>query len=328
MLPSSGVARHAPVYSRRRLLQSIGAAIPAFTPIAAARQGTSSTFTLVTNRTSSDLDPHSAYDPGSGVVLQGPFEGLIRLKPGSVNAYEPVLAESWSANRDGSVWSFRLREGVTFHDGSPLDAEAARVSFERLFRLGLAPSTVLGRFIADPTQVVAQDARTLVFDLGQPQPLFEAAVAAPYGTSVVNVAALLQHEVDGDLGHSWAQTNSEGLGTGPYRIIEFDTENGVVLERYDGYWGERKAGHFDRVLIRIVVEPQTRRALLENGDADLATTLPLAAIRDLEQHPELTVDRRYNLAVNYLAMTVSGPLQSPEARQAMCWAFPYREVID
>ena len=54
----------------------------------------------------------------------------------------------------------------------------------------------------------------------------------------------------------------------------------------------------------------------------------MATIRDLEQHPDLVVDRRYNLAVRYLAMTVGGPLRSPEARQAMCWAFPYTEVIE
>jgi peptide/nickel transport system substrate-binding protein len=321
------------VLSRRRLLQGVAAGAAMSAPwitAASARQDQDApeTFTLVTNRTPSDLDPHAAYDAGSGLALQGPFEGLIRLASGATDDYQPLLAESWFANEDRSVWTFRLREGVRFQDGTPLDAEAARASFERLLRLDLAPATVLGRFIADPAQIAAPDARTLVFDLDRPQPRFEAAIAAPYGTAIVNVAALRQHEVDGDFGHAWAQTNSEGLGTGPYRIADFDIENGVVLERHDAYWGGWERGHFARVIIRIVVEPETRRALLENGEADLAIPLPLAAVRDLERHPELVVDRRYNLAVNYLAMTVAGPLQTPEARQAMCWAFPYREVID
>ena len=293
----------------------------------AALQGAPTTFTLVTNRTPSDLDPHSAYDAGSGVALQGPFEGLIRLEPGSADVYEPVLAESWSANRDESVWTFRLRDGVTFQDGTPLDAEAARASFERLLRLGLSPSTVLGRFIESPEQVVVADARTLVFELGRPQPLFAAAIAAPFGTAVVNVAALRQHEVAGDFGHTWAQTNSEGLGTGPYRVVDFDLENSIVLERFDGYWQGWEGDHFDRVIIRVVVEPETRRALVENGDADLAATMPLSAVREMESDPALSVDRRFNLAVVYLAMTVAGPLTTPEARQALCWAFPYEDVI-
>jgi peptide/nickel transport system substrate-binding protein len=295
--------------------------------VAPLQRSASKTLTLVTNRAPSDLDPHSAYDAGSGVLLQGPFEGLIRAKANTTHEFMPVLAESWEASADESVWTFRLRDGVTFQDGTPLDAPAARASFERLLTLGLAPSTVLGRFLTDPAQVTAADRRTLVFDLGRPQPLFETALASAYGTAIVNTAALQDHEVDGDWGHAWAQTSSEGLGTGPYRLVEFDVETGAILERYDGYWRGWEGEQFDRVILRVVVEPETRRALIESGDADIATTLPLATVGELEQHPDLAVDHRYSLTVRYIAMTVAGPLQSPEARQALCWAFPYDEVI-
>ena len=203
---------------------------------AALQQNPATTLTLATPRAPSDLDPHSAYDAGSGVALQGPFEGLIRLKPGTTDEYDPVLAESWEADAVKSTWTFRLREGVRFQDGSPLDAPAARASFERLFALGLASSTVLGRFISDTAQIRAPDRDTLVFELGRPQPLFLAALAADFGTAIVNVAALKAHEVDGDWGHAWAQTSSEGIGTGPYRISEFDVETGVILERHADYW--------------------------------------------------------------------------------------------
>jgi peptide/nickel transport system substrate-binding protein len=285
------------------------------------------TLTLVTPRTPSDLDPHSAYDAGSGVVLRGPFEGLLRLKPGTTDAYVPLLAESWEANVDSSSWTFRLRNGVTFQDGTRLDAEAVRSSFERLFGLDLAPSTVLGRFIQDVAQISAPDSRTVVFELGSPQPLFLSSLASDFGTAIVNVAALKAHEVDGDWGHAWAQTSNEGLGTGPYRITAFDIETGVVLERHDGYWRGWEGDHFDRVILRVVPEPETRRLLIETGDADIVSALPLATVRDLEGSSDLVVDRRYNLTVRYLAMTVAGPLASPEAREALCWAFPYDDVI-
>jgi peptide/nickel transport system substrate-binding protein len=294
---------------------------------AIANQGPATSFVLVTNRAPSDLDPHSAYDAGSGVVLQGPYEGLIRPKPGATDEYAPLLAESWSANADKGTWTFQLRQGVTFHDGTTLDAEAARASFERLLTLGLAPSTVLGRFIDDPSHMVVTGPYTLVFDLGRPQPLFEAALASAYGTAIVNVAALRQHEVEGDWGHAWAQTNSDGIGTGPYRVVSFDSEAGAQLERHEAYWRGWEGEHVDRVILRIVIEPETRRSLLERGDADLAANLPLSGAHDLEQNPDLRVDLRYDLTVRYLAMTVAGPLQSPEARQALCWAFPYDEVI-
>jgi peptide/nickel transport system substrate-binding protein len=346
-LPAShhfrGARDSIPALSRRALVHGgLGGGLALFTPnvteaspgapradsnahAARARQG-ATTFALATNRTPSDLDPHSAYDAGSGVVMAGPFEGLIRLKPGTTKEYLPVIAESWEATADQSVWTFHLREGVTFQDGTPLDAEAARLSFARVLTLGLAPSSVLGRFITDPAMVTAADPRTLVFALGRPQPLFATALASAFGTAIVNVAALRQHEVDGDWGHAWAQTRSDGVGTGPYQVTDFDIERGVILERFDGYWGGWEGQHFDRIVIRVVTEPETRRALIESGDVDMATTLPLGSIRELEQNPDLVVDRRYNLAVQYLAMTIAGPLQSPRARQALCWAFPYEEV--
>ncbi len=333
---------HPPSLSRRRLLVRAGQGLSAITGMqvaanlvtdgavitgAAARQDTPGTLTLVTNRTPSDLDPHSAYDAGSGVALQGPYEGLLRLKAGTTDEYVPLLASSWEANADQSVWTFHLRQGVTFQDGSPFDALAARASYERLWRLGLAPAQVLGRFLTDPAQITAPDASTLVFDLGRPQPLFEAALSSSYGTAIVNVAALRQHEVDDDWGHGWAQTHSDGIGTGPYEVSAFDAEDGVILSRYDGYWGGWEDGQFEQVIIRTVVEPETRRQLLEHGDADIAATLPLGAIQDLEQNADLVVDRHFTMAVQYLAMTVAGPLLTPEARQALCWAFPYDDVI-
>lgn len=319
--------------TRRNLLQGAllgtAATLTGRIPSAASprRQVALSTLTLVTPRTPSDLDPHSVYDAGSGVLLQGTFEGLIRVKPGTADEFEPVLAESWETDTSASRWRFRLRDGVHFQDGTSLDAAAAEASFARLFALGFAPASVLGRFIEDASQITATDSRTLVFDLGRPQPLFLAALAGTYGTAIVNTAALKTHEVDGDWGHTWAQTNSEGLGTGPYRIDTFDVETGIILERHDGYWRGWAENHFDRVIIRVVVEPETRRSLIERGEADIAAALPLATVRELETNPDLRVDRQYDLTVRYLALSVAGPLATPKARQALCWAFPYDEVI-
>ncbi len=319
--------------SRRRLLQaSAGGGFAAITGrrdhAARARQDAPVTFTLTTNRAPSDLDPHSAYDAGSGTLLNGVFEGLIRLRRGTADEYDPILAESWEANADKSVWTFHLRDGITFQDGAPLDAEAARSSYERLLTMRLAPSAVLGRFISDPAMISAPDDRTLVFDLGYPRPLFEVAMAAAFGTAIVNVAALREHEVGGDWGHAWAQTTTEGLGTGPYRVTAFDTMQGASLERYDDYWRGWEGQHFDRVELRVVPEAETRRSLIERGDADIAANLPLSAVRELQRDPAMVVDLRYNLAVRFLALTVAGPLASPEARQAMCYAFPYDEVVE
>ena len=169
----------------------------------------------------SDLDPHSQSDVRSLVAVRGAYEGLIVLKESTTDQYEGMLAETWESNADQSVWTFHLREGITFHDGSVCDAEAVRASYERLLTMQKGAYYVVARFVPDAASITAPDARTIVFDLGKPQPLFESAMGGTYGTQVVNVKAAMEHEEDGDLGNAWMMSFPEGTGTGPYNITEF-----------------------------------------------------------------------------------------------------------
>src|SRR5262245_29823796 len=204
------------------------------------------TLTVATHRSPTDLDPHSAYDAGSRIVLVGMFETLIQVEPGTTDRYQPVIAESWESNADKSVWTFRIRDGVTFQDGSQVDAEAVRASFARVLALRFGPSTVVGRFVHDVAQLTVLDAKTVVFDLGRPAPLFEAAIASATVSAVVNAKLARQNEVDGDWGHAWAQTTTEGMGTGPYRLTQFDLVDGIVFDRYETYWRGWDGDHFNR----------------------------------------------------------------------------------
>ena len=260
--------------------------------------------------------------------LRGPYEGLIALEGSATDKYVPVLAESWEANEDRSVWTFTIRSGATFHDGTPVDAEAVRASFERFLTMGLGPAGAMRRFIEDPGQITAPDTSTVVFDCGGPQPLLEAYLSSQYGPLIVNVPVAMQNEADGDFGHAWAQLNEEGMGTGPYQVVEFEPEQQLVLERYEDYWGGWEGNHFDRVIFRVVPENETRRQLIEQGEVDIVDNLTPEANEDLAANPDLVIDRSYSAEVDYLILTEAGPLATPEARQAMCWAFPYDEVIE
>jgi peptide/nickel transport system substrate-binding protein len=300
---------------------------PTVARAAAGLDEASPTLTVVSNWPVIDFDPHSLYEGGSAQAMTGVFEGLIKLRPGSTSEFEPSLAESWESNDDQSAWTFHLRPNVQFHDGTPLDANAAHASFERLFALALPPSTVLGRFIQSIDQIQVVDSQTLRFDLGRPQMLFETAMATPFGTAIVNAALAKSHEVDGDWGHTWAQTDSTGMGTGPYQATRSESDDSVELTRFDAYWGGWTGSHFDQVTLRTVTDPATRRELIERGDAGLVFNLPLTAVEDLEQNPDVSVVRATTLGVQYFAMTVAGPLADPTARRALCWAFPYDEVL-
>src|SRR5215212_1741133 len=333
---SGGFAR----LNRRSLLRAAAAAgvVPATATLGGLTHGASAaslriqadpaTLTIAMNGSPSDLDPHSVYDYRSAMPLRGPYEGLIALEGSATDKYVPVLAESWEANDDKSIWTFTIRSGVTFHDGTPVDAESVRASFERFLTMGLGPAGAMRRFIQDPAQITAPDASTVVFDCGEPQPLLEAYLTSQYGTLILNVAAVTQNETDGDQGHTWAQLNEEGLGTGPYRIVEFEPEQQLVLERYDDYWGGWEGTHFDRVIFRVISENETRRQLIEQGEVDIVDNLTPEANEALAANPDLVIDRSYSAEVDYLILTEAGPLATPEARQAMCWAFPYDEVIE
>ena len=274
-------------------------------------QGEESTLTVASYGSPVDLDPHSAAEDRSAMAIRGAYEQLIALKGETTDEYEGLIAERWEANDDQSVWTFHLRPGVTFHDGSPCDAEAVRASFERLLTLGLAPAYEMYRFLSDPAQISAPDPLTVVFTLDRPQPLFEAAVSSQYGGQIVNATRLKELESEGDWGHGWAELNQEGLGTGPYRITSFEPEQQVILERFDGYWREWQAGQFDRVVIRVVPEGAARRQLVERGDADIVDGLDPEALEALEQDPEVVVDHSYSTEVDYIILTVAGPLAEP-----------------
>ncbi len=331
--------------NRRRLLMTgaitgAGAAALATLPTAAApaqspstgqsarRAADPTTLTIAMDASPTDLDPHSAYDYRSALAILGAYEGLIALKDDKTDQYVGLIAESWEPNADKSLWTFHLRAGATFQDGTACDSTAILASYDRQFTLALGPIGVLGRFITDyKNQITAPDAKTIVFNLGKPQPLFEAALAASYGPFIVNAVAMKAQEANGDWGHLWAQTNAVGTGTGPYKITSFDPTQQVTLEKYDGYWGGWTGDHFDKILIRAVPEETTRRQLLEQGEADIVDTLTSEDIVALQSNANLTVLQGKSTEIVYFAMTEYGPLEKPEARQAMCYAFPYDEVI-
>ena len=330
MMPKTNTAAAA---TRRGLLKGaaalgVAAALPAAPTVAApARQADPKTLTLALYGAPVNLDPHSAYDYRSAIAIRGPFEGLIALVGSETDKYVGVIAESWSPNADKSVWTFKIRDGVTFQDGTPCDAEACRLSFERFLTMGLGPVNVIGRFVADPKQITAPDAQTLVFDLGKPQPVFEAAIASGNGPLIVNTAVEKAHEVDGDWGTGWATLNSEGLGTGPYRIADFEPGASLTMQRYENYWGGWTGDEFDGIVLRVVEEDATRRQLIEQGGADIVDNLTPEALQALGQNPDVTVDRSYSTEVMYMVLTVGGALATSEARQAMCAAFPYDDVV-
>ena len=156
-------------------------------------------------------------------------------------------------------------------------------------------------------------------------------MAATYGPQIVNAKVAMEHEEEGDFGNAWLQLNAEGTGTGGWKLVSFEPGQEVILERNENYWRGWEGNHFERIIIRVVEEVATMRQLVEAGDVDIMDrfSVDYEWIDEFQQNPDA---QRRSLATaprsSTSSMTVGRPLASPEARQAMCYAYPYQEVID
>ena len=244
------------------------------------------------------------------------YEQLLRVNPPDADErFTPLLAESWEPNEDGTVWTFNLREGVTFHDGEPLTAEAVKMSLDAAAERGGASFIWLP---LDSIEVV--DELTVQINLSYAAPV-DLIASSLYGAWIVSPKALEAAAED----ETYFQSGV-AAGTGPYTLASYTPDSEIVLEAYDNYWGEQP--YFDTVLNLIVPEDVQQQQMLEGGEVDLATRLPVDNIenfRDREGY-EVIIEPSF---FNYVGFfnTLRPPLDDPTVRQALSYAIPYEDII-
>jgi peptide/nickel transport system substrate-binding protein len=220
------------------------------------------------------MDPHF-FNFGPNNSLTGyVFEPLIRFDPKFQP--EPALAVSWKA-LDEKTWEIKLREGVTFHDGSPFTADDVVFSFARIPTLLLSPSSFV--YAVKPivrTEIV--DAHTLRLYTAAPVPLL------PYNLTGVAIVAKKYGE-----GMTTASFNSlqTAIGTGPYRVTAFSVGDQATFQRNETWWD--KAPYWNTVSYRLVTDGAARIAMLRTGEADLIDQVPTRDAADLKANPKVTV---------------------------------------
>jgi len=275
-----------------------------------------------------NLDPGVATSGAENMLHRALYEGLVNFKGSSTTEVEPVLAESFEPNADKSVWTFKLRRGVKFSDGSDFNAEAARAGLLRMVKIGLLGNTI-NRFTSDDPEnnLVVKDEYTLEWRCGFSCPILPQALGTAYGTFIVSPAAMKAHEkvVDGqsDYAQEWFTNNA--AGTGPYLLEVIKPNEEIVFVRNPNYWRGWDDGrqHFERIIIRNVPEASTRRQLLEKGDADIAL------ISTVEDYKALRATGRFQgsdaplFRINYITFTKRDVLKDPRVRQAIAYAFDY-----
>ena len=261
----------------------------------------------------SDLDPASAFS-AEHILMQNVYETLTRLDDPEAPASEQlvgVLAESWESNDDATVWTFRLREGVTFHDGAPLTAEAVRGSLQRTIDLGLGAS-----FMLLPIESMeVQDELTITFTLSYPAPL-DIIMSAGFAVYIVSPDSALRDT-------AWFNQGN-GAGTGPYMIESHDPVGSTILARYDDYWGGWADGQIDTAEFRLIEDPVLAEQLIRDGEADYTFNLPFDVYPSLNEEPGVEVLSGPSMT-NLFGMLNHRRL-SPTAREALVLSFPYDDV--
>lgn len=217
------------------------------------------------------LDPALAYDIDSGEMVCNLYEALLRFKKGNTEV-EPCLAERWEVSDDGLVYTFYLRKGVKFHDGTPFNAQAVRDNFERqspenmLPKMSYAP-LVLGD--VEKTEVV--DDYTVRITLQRPSTPFLNNMAMPFAAPIVSPTALDKYGND---------LSEHPVGTGPYKLDSWEHGKQVVLTVNEDYWGEKPS--IKNVVIRPVKALADRVEAINKGEADIINGIDAKAIEQLK----------------------------------------------
>ncbi|ADI31961.1 ABC transporter substrate-binding protein [Staphylothermus hellenicus] len=260
-----------------------------------------------------DLDPSNAYDFFTWEVLNNIMEGLVKYKPGTLDIV-PGLAESWEVSDDSKTWTFHLRSGLKFADGTPLTAQDVVRSINRVMRINGDPAWLVTSFVES---VEAPDNLTVVFHLKQPTAYFLALLATPPYFPVH--PAYKPDEIDSD------QTAG---GAGPYKITKFIRDDVLVLETNPYYYGDKPKT--SKIVIKFFRDATSLRLAIENGEIDIAwRTLRPTDIDYFKKASGYKVIEVPGSFIRYICInTKMSPVDNKLVRQALAAAINRQDIID
>ena len=265
------------------------------------------------------LDPHVVTSLNDFRILGNLCEGLVRFADGSLEI-EPALAREWTISPDATRIRFALRRGVSFHDGTPFDAEAVRWNFERMLRddhpqhdTGPFP---LAFFFEAVRAIETPDAHTVELVLDEPFAPLLANLAYPTGF-LVSPAAVRSAGRD---------FRRAPVCTGPFRFVSWESRRAVVVERNPDYWDG--APRLRQVVFKPLTDPRTRVTELVAGDVELLAEASPEAVAALEADPDLRVHRAEGPHLWFLILnTRNGPFADRRMRLAANLAIDREALI-
>ena len=248
------------------------------------------------------------------------LENLVIFAKDSMNV-EPQLATSWEVSKDGLVWTFKLRKGVKFHDGTPFNANAVKVSFERVidknhpfYKYGTWRYPALG--LGPVKEVKVIDDYTVALRTEKPYAPLVANLAL-WLCPILSPAAIEKYK--GDIGRN-------PVGTGPFKFVKWVKDDQILLERNADYWGQQP--YLDRIILKSIPEVSARFMALQSGAIDIADDLDPDSIEMAKKNPNFAAIERPSVNIGYLALNTKRPiLNNKLVRQAISHAIDKQTII-
>jgi|LGOV01.1.fsa_nt_gb peptide/nickel transport system substrate-binding protein len=266
-------------------------------------------------------EPVLDWDPSSGtsneiIVYHNVYETLTRYNA-ETEEIDPLIAESFESSEDGMTWIFNIRDGLTFHDGSAVNAEAVKFSIDRTLELNLGAA-----YIWDSVESIeVVDDLTVQFNLTYAAPLSYIA-SSGYAAFIMSPKSINENP------DNWL-SDGHDAGSGPYKVKSTKLGEEVVLDKFDAYWKGWNDNQYDTIVIQKIAESSSRRQLIENGDVSVTMDLPSEDIEALKESDSVNIIEAKSFKnLMFMFNTEKGPLKDKVVRQALSYAFPYDDVIN
>lgn len=249
------------------------------------------------------LDPHKILAAGTKEVFFNIYEGLVKPdKDGNLN---PAVASKYSISDDGKTYTFILREGVTFHDGSTVTVEDVKFSIEKCADTSSGNSLV--EAFSNIESVTVLDEATIVITLKNPDTDF-----LTYLTTAIIPA-------------SNQEPDKVAIGTGPYQYVSRSPQENIVLKKYEGYWGT--PANITDITLKIIADADMIVTNLKGGSIDMICRINSIQATQLEGTDFEVLEGTMNLVQALYLNNNAEPFQNLKVRQALCYAVDPQEIM-
>lgn len=241
-----------------------------------------------------DLNPHLY--AGEMYAQEMLYETLVNIGP---NGYEPCLAESWSISEDGKVYTFNIRKGVTFSDGTICDANAIKANFDAILENKSRHTWLEMMHLLESVDLV--DDYTIQIKLSKPYypMLTELGVTRPF--AMISPKAMKDGSTKNGV--------NAYIGTGPYILKDFVTDEYAIFEANENYWG--KVPEIKKILVKVIPDNQTRILALEKGEIDLIfgkNMIDADAVNKYKNSDKFTVALSEPTSTRQIVINTSNPI--------------------